>query len=116
MTDDQPSAEEIRTGIEQTRAELADTVDALTDKLNVKARAGDKVGEAKAKVSGAAAQAKAKAPEPVQHALETVGAKARPVAHQATEQMRPYRKEILVGVCASAATLLLILRRRRNAS
>jgi ElaB/YqjD/DUF883 family membrane-anchored ribosome-binding protein len=111
---DEAGAEQIRTDIEQTRAELADTVDALSDKLNVKARAGDKAGEAKAKVSSAAAQAKAKAPEPVQHALETVGAKARPVAHQASEQIRPYRKQILIGVSAAMA-VLLILRRKRNA-
>lgn len=111
---DQAGAEEIRTDIEQTRAELADTVDALTDKLNVRARAGDKVGEAKAKVSCAAAQAKVKAPEPVQRALESVGAKTGPVAHQAAEQIRPYRKHILM-VVGAGAVLLLILRRKRNA-
>ncbi len=111
---DQASVDEIRTDVEQTRAELAKAVDALSDKVNVKARAGDKVGEAKAKVSGAAAQAKAKAPESVQRALDTVGAKAGPVAHQASEQIRPYRKQILVGVGAIAAALLLILRGKRN--
>ena len=113
---DPASVDEIRTDIEQTRAELAKTVDALSDRVNVKARAGDKVGEAKAKVSGAAAQAKAKAPEPVQRALDTVGAKAGPIAHQAAERIRPYRKQILVGVGASTAALLLILRRKRKTS
>ena len=111
---DEAGAEQIRTDIEQTRAELADTVDALSDKLNVKARAGDKAGEAKAKVSSAVAQAKAKTPEPVQHAFETVGARARPVAHQASEQIRPYRKQILIGVAAAMA-VLLIVRKKRNA-
>ena len=46
----------IRQDIEQTRAEMGDTVEALGDKTDVKTRAknaiSDKVGDAKAKVSG----------------------------------------------------------------
>lgn len=37
----------VRADIEATRADLAHTVDALSAKLDVKARAGDKVGEVK---------------------------------------------------------------------
>lgn len=40
-------ADDIRHEIEQTRADLADTVDALTAKLDVKARAKAKVQEAR---------------------------------------------------------------------
>jgi ElaB/YqjD/DUF883 family membrane-anchored ribosome-binding protein len=108
---DGPAAE-IRADIEQTRAELAETVDALTEKLDVKARAGDKVADAKAKVADAAAQAKQKAPEPVQHAIEQVGAKAGPVVHTAAEQVRPYRKQILLGGLAGLVVLLVVRRRR----
>jgi hypothetical protein len=108
---DSPTAE-IRADIEQTRAELAQTVDALTDKLDVKARASDKVADAKAKVADAAAQAKQKAPEPVQHALEQVGAKAGPVVHSATEQVRPYRKQIVLGALAGVVALLIVRKRR----
>lgn len=106
-----PTAE-IRADIEQTRAELADTVDALTDKLDVKARASDKVAESKAKVANAATQAKQKAPEPLQHALDQVGAKAGPVVHTASEQVRPYRKQILLGAVAGALALVIIRKRR----
>lgn len=44
---DTRSPEEIEADIEQQRAELADTVDALTAKLDVKAQAGAKVDEVK---------------------------------------------------------------------
>lgn len=43
-------AEAIRRDIERTRAELAGTVDALSDKLNVKKQASDKVDVAKTAV------------------------------------------------------------------
>ena len=49
MSDTDPPAEseqaQMHASIEQARAELADTVDALSDRLNVKARANDKVTE-----------------------------------------------------------------------
>jgi hypothetical protein len=37
--------DEIKADIEQTRAQLADTVDALTDRLDVKARATERAHE-----------------------------------------------------------------------
>ncbi len=43
--------EEIQADIEQTRSELGDTVEALAAKTDVKARAHDKVDEAKARVN-----------------------------------------------------------------
>jgi len=42
--------DEVKSDIEQARAELAATVDALSDKLDVKARASDKVAEVKTKL------------------------------------------------------------------
>jgi hypothetical protein len=47
-TNEQPSAEELRADIERTREDLAQTVDALTDRLDVKARAQARAGEIKA--------------------------------------------------------------------
>jgi gas vesicle protein len=46
----------IRAEIEQTRAHMGDTVDALTYKADVKERAKDKVSETKDKISGAASR------------------------------------------------------------
>jgi hypothetical protein len=103
-------ADEVRADIEATRAELADTVDALHDKLDVKGRAADKVAEAKQKVSDSAARAKAAAPPPVQHAIDRVGEKAEPIA----KQIAPHRGKIVAGV-AAVAVALLVLRKRRNA-
>ena len=103
-------AEAVRAEIEATRADLAETVDALHDKLDVKGRATDKVAEAKQKVSEGASRAKAAAPPPVQHALDRVGEKAAPIAHQAA----PHRNKIMAGA-AAVAVALLVLRKRRMA-
>ncbi len=109
----------IRADIEQTRAELAQTVDALSDKLNVKAQAAGKVGAAKdaakQKVAGAASQAHAAAPEPVQHVLGSVGEKAGPVAQQVAAKVEPHRGKIIAGAVA-ALVVVLVVRRRRKAS
>lgn len=48
---DDAGTDDIKADIEATRAELADTVSALADKVDVKARAHDKVEETKAVVS-----------------------------------------------------------------
>ncbi|HEY2299032.1 MAG TPA: DUF3618 domain-containing protein [Jatrophihabitans sp.] len=107
-------ADAVRADIEATRAELAETVDALHDKLDVKAQAGEKVAEAKQKLSDGAARAKAAAPEPVQHALDRVGEKAGPVGRQLSQQAAPHRKKIIAGTLA-VAVALLVLRKRRSA-
>ena len=76
------SAEEIEADIAATRERLAESVDALADKVNVKARAEEKVeytreqvrdvlGQAKAKGETALGQAK-RAPLPVQIAAIAV--------------------------------------------
>jgi len=69
---DSPSIEELQENIEQTRAELGETVDALSAKLDVKGRtkqrlshtkdqAGAKVHDTQVKAARLAAQAKDKA-------------------------------------------------------
>lgn len=49
-----PDIEELQTEIEKTREALAETVDALSAKADVKARVGAKVDEAKGRVQDAA--------------------------------------------------------------
>lgn len=118
MSDFTPSdPDAIRTDIERTRAELADTVDALAAKADVKAQASHKVeaakDAAKDKVSSAAASAKAATPEPVQQALGTVAEKAGPAAHRVDEVTAPHRGKILAGV--GVAVLVFVVVRRRRA-
>jgi len=50
--------EDLQADIEKTRAELGKTTQALTDKLDVKARAGDAVSDAKDRVVETAQDAK----------------------------------------------------------
>ena len=47
-----PEPEAIRAGIEQTRAEMGDTVEALGYKADVKSRAKDKMTETKDRLTG----------------------------------------------------------------
>jgi hypothetical protein len=116
MTDETNAAgptepEQLRDEIERTRAEMSATVDAIADKVNVKAKANAAVADAKQKVVDGAVRAKEAAPAPVQNALD----KAGPVAHQVSEKVAPHRQKVFVGA-AGALLVLLIVRRRRNAS
>lgn len=81
-------AEAIRADIEQARAELATTTDALAAKLDVKAQARTKAHLAGAWVSSAYRSVQASAPEPVQRAWSKVGAAASPVAAKAAADKR----------------------------
>ncbi|MBE7189462.1 DUF3618 domain-containing protein [Jatrophihabitans endophyticus] len=103
----------IRSDIEQTRAELADTVEQVADKLNVKSQVGHKTESVKKAAAEKATQAKASTPEPVQNALNAVGAKAGPPAHRAGEAMAPHRGKIIAGL-AGGLVIFVIVRRRRS--
>jgi ElaB/YqjD/DUF883 family membrane-anchored ribosome-binding protein len=60
MSAEQKSPEQIREEIAETRADLGDTVEALSGKADVKGQAKAKVDEAKLKVDSAKGEAKAK--------------------------------------------------------
>ena len=109
MSETPQSADEIREEIEQTRAELGETVDALTSKLDVKAQAHDRVDAAKATVAAKATQAKQAAPVPVRNALDQASSAAAPLV----EKARPYGKQIAAGVGALLALLFVARRRSR---
>lgn len=68
------SAEEIRAEIEQTREELGQTVEALAEKSDVKARTHEQIEAAKQTMA-----------ENVAHARETVSAKAGEMRHRARQ-------------------------------
>jgi hypothetical protein len=104
--------EQLREEIERTRQEMSATVDAIADKVNVKAKASDAVAGAKQKVVDGAVRAKESAPPPVQNALDKAGEKAGPVVHQVSEQVAPHRDKVIMGG-AGLVLVLLVLRRRR---
>lgn len=92
LPDDQ---EELREQIAQTRAELGDTVEALSAKADVKAQASAKVDEGKQELRDKQAQAQAKLNE---------------ATAQAKENPAPYAGAI--GAFVGLLLLVLLLRRR----
>lgn len=82
----QRAPEEIRADIEETRREVGDTAAALAEKVDVKSRAKERIGDAKARFGAkrneTAERVKAATPESAGHAASTISAKARenPVA------------------------------------
>ena len=111
MTDETPApmADQVREEIDQTRTDLAQTVDALAAKLDVKARAKTKAHDVSATVTETATKLKSQAPPPVQDALDRGAAALGPAAAQA----QPYRSQIAAG--AGFLLLLMMFRRRRRA-
>ena len=101
--------DDLKSEIEQARAELADTVDALTAKLDVKAQAAERAHELAGKASERYSEAKQSAPEPVRQALGTVEHAARPVVAKARQD--PRRAAVIAGGVVLA---LLVLRRLRR--
>lgn len=100
---------EIKADIEQTREQLADTVDALAGKLDVKAQARTKLHEAQLRASTSYQNARSSAPEPVQRALDSAQQAAQPVVAKAAEDKK--RTAMIAG---GVLLVLLLLRRRRH--
>jgi hypothetical protein len=101
--------EEIKADIEATRAELAETADALAAKLDVKAQANERLHAAGEKVTTSIGRARKAAPEPVQKALDKAEQAAQPVLAKAGEDKK--RTAIIV---AGAVFALIVVRRLRR--
>jgi hypothetical protein len=97
QTETKQTPDEIREDIERTRAELADTVDELTERLNVKHQAQRKADAAKV----AAAER-----------LEV----ARHTAGDTVAAAKPYQMQIICAAAGLGALIVLLvgLRRVRN--
>jgi ElaB/YqjD/DUF883 family membrane-anchored ribosome-binding protein len=93
-----PDPEELREEIEQTRAELGDTVDALSQKADVKGQVQDKVDERKAAFKAKAGDARERVsnatPDDAKHA-------AAQVAHTAEQRPLP-----AIGIALAAGLLI----------
>jgi MYXO-CTERM domain-containing protein len=91
----QPDDQEaLRTQIEQTRAELGETVEALSAKADVKTQVKDKVDERKAQLRDQQARAEVKFKE---------------VSEEAKNNPAPF-----AAAAAGGVVLLLLIRRRRR--
>ena len=106
------SQAEIEADIAQTRARLADSVDALADKVNVKARAQEKVDDVKttaqAKVEDVRATAQARAAE----GRDKVVQGSREVSQRVQALPRP--AQIALAAAPVLLTVLLIVRKARH--
>lgn len=105
MTD----ADTVRSDIELTRAELADTIDALLALLDVKALARRRAEELESRALDGYARAKAAAPPPVRVALGKVEQVAAPVLSRAAQD-----KKRAAAMLGGALLSLLIIRRLRR--
>jgi len=104
----------VRADIAETRADLAATVDALSEKLDFKARARAKAAVARDKASTGAQRVNQRPPEPVQRAVGRVGQKTSPVLHKVSDKTAPYRAKIAAAAAAVIVALVVIGRRRRS--
>ncbi|WP_410659370.1 DUF3618 domain-containing protein [Amycolatopsis sp. lyj-112] len=100
MSDFPKNAEEARADRDVTREELTETLDALGQKLDVKARVNDKLD---AKVDQAGAKISEKVSEP-----------AADKFRQGTEVVRANPLPIFAAVLAALVAIRLILRRRSS--
>jgi hypothetical protein len=101
----------IREAINETRSDLAETIDALGQKADLKARGTDKLNEAKE-------QAKAQAREVGDRIQQALPAEARPGAARAidhakstTSTVGSIPRERLLLVAAAVVVMVVILRR-----
>ncbi|ULE32864.1 DUF3618 domain-containing protein [Mycobacterium sp. IDR2000157661] len=93
---------DIEADIEQTRAELGDTVEALTAKMDVKGRTRDKIDETKERT-------REKVDETRQRVVET----AEAVRHTATDNPQRTIPVAAIVLVSALAVGILIWRRRR---
>jgi small-conductance mechanosensitive channel len=106
--------EELQAQIEVQREQLAETLDALTEKLDVKTQAQHKVADLKAQARVKATELKATTRSKVAGARSTTRSKVVTVKGRGTTDTGRPRPELL-GIAAAGVTALvaLVLWRRR---
>jgi hypothetical protein len=115
-----PEAERLKEQIEETRAELGDTVAALAHKTDVKAQAREKVEDTKARAKEKVDDVKDRAAAVKDTVTETVQERTpEPVqvrTQQAADTARENRKPIAIAAAVGAALVVVrrLLRRRRR--
>lgn len=107
MTGSANDPELIRAQIEQARADLADTVDRLSAKLDVKQQARQRVIDTRASAAQRLREAKQAAPPSVGQALDKLSETALPVLSQAVQRARANPQQVLVAVTVAAVITLI---------
>ncbi|MEE4546241.1 DUF3618 domain-containing protein [Streptomyces sp. V4-01] len=106
-----PTPEDLREHVEQTRAELGETVAALSAKTDVTAQAKEKTAQVKEQVAVKASELKAKAKTTAAHAGEVWEEKApehvRQKAAEGTQVARDHRTALLAALGAITVALLV---------
>ncbi|HTT92945.1 MAG TPA: DUF3618 domain-containing protein [Acidimicrobiales bacterium] len=115
-------ASEIREAIEQTRENIGETLQAIGQKADVKARASEKVAETRdalkesgaeavARLSEMAQQLEQRVPDAVQPAVSSTAQFVKTAARPAGAAQQ--RQKVLVRIGLATAVVLLLARRAR---
>lgn len=110
MTGSTNDPDVLRAEIAQARSELADTVDQLAVKLDVKQQARQRMDDTKATALQRLQQARDSAPQPVVQALDRLSDTVLPVLGQAVRRVRENPRQVLVA--ASVAVMITLIGRR----
>ena len=113
MTATPDDQQELEKEIEQTREQLGQTVEALTAKVDVKARAQQELGQLTARLKGKATEAKASDPGTRQLRLQDKANQAKQQAGQAGQQIRkrPVPAAATAGVIGALVLFFALIRR-----
>lgn len=106
------TAEQIEADIAATRARLAESVDALADKVDVKGQAQRKVADTKVQAAEKVQEVKAQAGEKVGQAREQVVTTSHGLVDRFKTASRPV--QIAIGSTPLALLILMIVRRARR--
>jgi len=107
-----PDPDVLREGIEQTRAELGETVQALSAKADVKARTKEQVEQTKQRVRESAVQATDRLKDQASQAVHTAVTTAEEATQHARRNPIPWASVAAAGVALVVAVLVIRGRRR----
>jgi Protein of unknown function (DUF3618) len=116
-------ASEIREAIEKTRDEIGETIRAIGEKADVKARAGEKLAEGRDALKDSAAEATAKLGDVVQRVGDSLPDATVPavssVAEWAKSATGPMtepgpRRRVAIGIGSMSVVIILLARRVRH--
>jgi Protein of unknown function (DUF3618) len=114
---------EIREAIEQTREEIGDTIQAIGEKADVKARAGEKLAEGRDAIKGSATDAKAKLGDLAQGVGDSLSNATGPALSTAAEWTKSAtypptpsgrRRRLAIGLALIAAVTIVLGRHFRQ--